>query len=46
MRKTKGHKFPVTKYMSHEYEVYRIENTVNNNVITLYGDREQLDLSW
>ena len=42
----KGHKFPDTKYMSHEYEVYRIENTVNNNVITLYGDREQLDLSW
>ena len=42
----KRQKFLVTKYMSHEYEVYRIENTVNNNVITLYGNRGQLDLSW
>ena len=29
-----------------QYEVYRVENTVNNNVITLDGDRGQLDFSW
>ena len=30
--------------MSQGYEMYSVGNIVNNNVISLYGDR--LDLSW
>ena len=30
--------------MSHGYEVYSVGNIVDNNVITLYSDRGQLDI--
>ena len=29
---------PVTKYMSHEYEMYTVVIIVNNYAISLYGD--------
>lgn len=31
------HKIPV-KTKSHRNEIYSMENTVNNNIISLYGD--------
>ena len=32
--------------MSHGDEMYRMENVVNNTMVTLYGDRWYLDLKW
>ena len=32
--------------MNHRYEMYSVRNTVNNYVISLYGERWLLDLSW
>ena len=40
----KKYKLPVIKQISHEDVRYSIGNTVNNIVITLYGDRWLLDL--
>ena len=39
MREIKRYKRPVTKYMSHGNEMYNVWNTVNNNVMSLDGDR-------
>ena len=33
------HKIPVKKEKSQRNEMYSVRNTVNNNVISLYGDR-------
>lgn len=41
----KKQKLPVKKQISHGDINYSIENTVNNTVLTLYGDRWQADLS-
>ena len=32
-------KLSVTKEMSHKDEIYRMGNVVNNNIVSLYGDR-------
>lgn len=36
--RVKGTKLPVAKWVSYGYEVYSVENIVNNYVIFLYGD--------
>ena len=38
-RKSKRHKPVVTKYVSHEDEMYSMGKRLNNNVISLYDDR-------
>ena len=39
VREIKWYKLPVTKRMSHGYEKHSMGNIVNNNVISLYGNR-------
>ena len=39
MRETKRYKLPVIKLMSHRNEMYSLGNIVNNNVISLCGNR-------
>lgn len=39
MREIKKYKLSITKKMSHGDEMYGEGNTVNNNIITLYGER-------
>ena len=38
MREIKRYRLPVAKSMSQEYEMYSVGNTVNNKVVSLYGD--------
>ena len=40
------YKPPILKEISHGDVKYSIRNMVNNTVITLYGNRWLLDLSW
>ena len=39
VKEIKRYKLPVTKQMSHRYAMYSVPNILNNNVISLYGDR-------
>ena len=39
VRVIKRYKLSVTKQMSHKDEMYSVGNTVNDNVISLSGDR-------
>ena len=39
MKEIKKYKLPVMKHISHRDEKYNIGNTINNILITLYGDR-------
>ena len=42
----KKYKLPVIKYISHRDVIYSLRNIDHTTVITLYGDRWLLDLSW
>lgn len=39
VREIKKYKHPVSKKLSHNYEMYNVGNTFNNNVMYLYVDR-------
>lgn len=43
---TQGHKLPAIKSTSHRDVTHSAGNMVHNIVMTPYGDRWSLDLSW